>query len=234
MIRENIERVYEKIREVCRRVGRDPEEIILVGVTKYADPVQIRQAVEAGLRHIGENKVQQARAKFSVLQNLSESVTRHMIGHLQSNKIKQALELFDLIQSVDSLQLAREIETHAAKRGRNADILIQVNTSGEQQKFGMAPDEVILNLENIAKLTHVRVRGLMTMAPFEAPESAIRRCFRDLKSLSGRIQEHFSAGPKMTMQYLSMGMTDDFEIALEEGANMLRIGRAIFEKRNLK
>ena len=228
MIQDNISGVLDKITAVCQRIGRDPGEIVLVGVTKFADASQVNEAIQSGLRHIGENRVQEVQKKFSLIKDSDFKVTRHMIGHLQTNKIKHALESFDLIQSVDSLKLATALETQAAKQNRNVDILLQVNTAGEDQKFGCEPSEVCPLTKELIKLRHVRLMGLMTIAPLTQDTEIVRKCFRDLRLLSDQIREQFS-DDNLEMKYLSMGMTDDYEIALEEGSNMIRIGRAIFQ-----
>lgn len=227
MIRDNISRILSKITAVCQRIGRDPGEIALVGVTKFADISKINEAIESGLRHIGENKVQEAQKKFPLLEGPGPKVTRHMIGHLQTNKVKHALDCFDLIQSVDSLKLAVALEGQAAKQDKNIDILLQVNTAGEERKFGLASSKVAALIEEIVKFKRVRLMGLMTMAPFTQDAEAARKCFSDLRILSDRIREQFGEDD-LEMKYLSMGMTADYEIALEEGSNMVRIGRAIF------
>jgi len=227
MIQDNISEILHKITAVCERVGRDPGEIALVGVTKFADAPQINEAIQSGLKHIGENKVQEAQKKFSLIKDFDIKVTRHMIGHLQTNKVKHALESFDLIQSVDSLKLATALETQAAKQNRNIDILLQVNVAGEKQKFGSEPSEVLPLIEELIKLRHVHLMGLMTIAPFTQDAEITRKCFKDLRLLRDKISGQFTDG-NVEMKYLSMGMTDDYEIALEEGSNMVRIGRAIF------
>ncbi len=228
MIRDNLKHVEDSIAAICRRLGRKFEDIVLIGVTKYAEPANIREGVEAGLRHIGENKVQEAQRKFPVLDELGVKVTRHMIGHLQTNKAKLALEFFDLIQSVDSLKLAQEITKHAGKSGKNADILIQVNTAGEEQKFGTAKNQAVSLVEEVSKLPGVRIQGLMAIAPLTDDKNIVRECFRGLRTLSEDFSKKYAGSKNVEMKYLSMGMTDDYEIALEEGSNMLRIGRAIF------
>jgi pyridoxal phosphate enzyme (YggS family) len=229
MIQDHLARILGRIGEICARLGKDPKEIVLVGVTKNAEVAAIREAIGAGLEHIGENKVQEARTKFPVLGDAIHKVTKHMIGHLQTNKVKQCLEIFDCIQSVDRIKLANVIEAQAATLNKNMDVLIQVNTAGEEQKFGVKPPETFFLIEAITKLKHIQIRGLMAMAPLRADDTIIRQCFRDLRLLRERVIERFSNAPNITMQYLSMGMTDDFEIALEEGSNMVRIGRAIFQ-----
>ena len=229
MIQDNIVRIFSQIEAVCHETGRVSSEITVVGVTKFVDVPQIQEAIEAGLKHIGESKVQEARKKFPGLGNSDIKVTRHMIGHLQTNKVKSALEVFDCIQSVDSLKLAVAIEEQAAKRNRSIDILIQVNTTGEQQKFGIAPSGVFAFIEQVIGLKHVRLQGLMTVAPLVEDKEVVRKCFRDLRLLRDGIVNKFSGDDRVVMTYLSMGMTGDYAIALEEGANMVRIGRAIFQ-----
>lgn len=229
MIKDNVSRVFEHITSVCDRTGRDPHEIILVGATKYATAEQIREAVEAGLKNIGENRVQDAQSKFPALDQLKVKAVRHMIGHLQTNKVKHAVELFDIIQSVDSVRLAEGIEKRAAELNKTIDILLEVNTSGEKQKYGVHPDEVPALVKEINRCPHIRLGGLMTMAPLTEERGRIRRCFRDLRELFDAVEEDFADHERIEMKYLSMGMSSDYEIALEEGANMIRIGRAIFE-----
>lgn len=228
MIHDNIQRILSHIEAVCRRAERDPNEITLVGITKFANVAEVREAVRAGLTHIGENKVQEARKKFSILDDLDAKVTKHMVGHLQANKVRQALEIFDYIQSVDNLKLAVAIEKQAAKLNKQIDILIQVNTAEERQKFGIEPSEVFTLIEAMANLEHVCVCGFMTMAPLVKDEEVIRKCFRDLRFLRDQTIQRFSGSERVVMKYLSMGMTGDYEIAIEEGSNMVRIGRAIF------
>ncbi|HQP10640.1 MAG TPA: YggS family pyridoxal phosphate-dependent enzyme [Candidatus Omnitrophota bacterium] len=228
MIRDNIAQIFSRIEAVCRKSGRDPKEIAFVGITKYADISQIKEAVAAGLTHIGENKVQDAKRKFSALEGFPAGVMKHMVGHLQTNKVKQAVEIFDCIQSVDSLKLAETIAEQAAKLNKTIDLLVQVNTAAEDQKFGIAPDETSSLIEQIVPLKNIRLCGLMAIAPLTEDRAIVRKCFRDLRVLREGISEKFSQDGRVAMKYLSMGMTDDYEIALEEGSNMTRIGRAIF------
>ena len=230
MIKDNLKRVHEDIHAVCKRIGRNPKEVILVGATKYADAAKIKEAVAAGLAHIGENRVQDAEEKFTALNQQHVRATRHMLGHLQTNKAKTAVEIFDLIQSVDSSRLALEIEKHAADLNKMADILVEVNTSGEAQKFGAPPDDVLPLIEDISRCPHIRLSGLMTMAPYTQDQKVIRKCFRDLRELFDAVEDDFVTHPRVEMKYLSMGMSDDYAIALEEGSNMVRIGRAIFKE----
>lgn len=222
MIAENLQHVRSKIASVCAKAGRNPEEIILVGITKYAEADKIQEALAAGLTHIGENRVQEAERKYA---QVATPCMKHLVGHLQSNKVNAAIQFFDLIESVDRIKIARKIDKHAGYQNKTMDILVQVNTSGEEQKYGVAPEELWLLLEEIHSLKHLRLQGLMTIAPFTEEREIIRRCFRDLKNLFDEANEKLNS----KMLYLSMGMSNDYDIALEEGANMLRIGRAIFQ-----
>lgn len=225
MIGENIARLKTSVAEICRVMDRDPEEITIIGVTKYSDAAHIQEAVDAGLKHIGENRIQQAATKYADLAH----VTKHMIGHLQTNKVKQAIQLFDMIQSVDSLYLAQEIDRQCEKLGRSLDVLLQVNTSGEAQKFGVAPEKVWDLLAGIGDCKNLTVQGFMTIGPLADNEIKVRDCFKRLKEIFVKAKADFSSSKKVQMRYLSMGMSDDYKIALQEGSNMLRIGRAIFQ-----
>lgn len=228
MIRENILRVQDNISIVCKRLGRNPKEIILVGVTKYSLSDSIQEALDSGLCHIGENKVQDALTKYQNLQLNQQTVMRHMIGHLQTNKVKQALEIFDVIQSVDSLRLAQAIEKQCQRLNRTIDVFIQVKTSGEDRKFGVLPEDTFSLLKQLSDCPCLRVCGLMTLALWSHDKRLVRDCFKKLKYLYDRIKDQFSHYPNIQMRFLSMGMTDDYVTAIEEGANMVRIGRAIF------
>ena len=229
MIRDNIVTIEQNIASICKRLNRNPQEIAIVGVTKYGDASKIKEAVEAGVKHIGENRVQDALEKFPVLDGLKVKVTKHLIGHLQANKAKYAVQLFDMIQSVDSFKLAQEIDRQASKNNRVMNILAQINTSGEAQKFGAEKSDGLALVEQAAALKNLRILGLMTIGPMTEDKSVVRQCFRDLRAIYDEISKKFSGSEKIKMQYLSMGMTDDYEIALEEGSNMVRIGRAIFK-----
>ncbi len=230
MIKERLAQVHKDIEAVCNRIGRNHKEIILVGASKYADAAQIKEAVAAGLKHIGENRVQDAMEKFAILDPEHVRATRHMLGHLQTNKAKDAVGIFDLIQSVDSIKLADEIEKHAAKLSKTMEILVEVNTSQEEQKFGVHEDEVLPLIEGISRCEHIRLSGLMTMAPYTPDKTIIRKCFRDLRELFDAVEDEYATHPRVEMKYLSMGMTEDYAIAIEEGSNMVRIGRAIFKE----
>lgn len=229
MVIDNLNSLREEIKQVCERVGRDVKDIVLVGVTKYSAADKVIEGIQAGLTDIGENRVQDAREKFPQLGDLASRVRKHMIGHLQTNKVRHAVELFDIIHSVDSEKLALEIDKQSAIAGKVMEILMQVNTAGEEQKSGVDPRDALPLATYISGLENVRLRGLMTMAPLTDDEAIVKKTFHDLRALSEAITAKFSGVPGVEMKYLSMGMSDDYKIALEEGANMLRIGRAIFK-----
>jgi len=228
MISRNLTAVRQHIESVCRSVHRDSQEITLVAATKYASVAQIRAALEAGLTDIGESKVQDAQEKFSQLGPALTGVTKHMIGHLQTNKVKRAVQLFDLLQSVDSVKLVREIERRAAQQERDVAVLIEINASGEEQKYGASCEGAFALVDEILKGEHIILKGLMTVGPLSGHEEIIRQAFRQVKRLSRDIIRKYAGEARVQMQYLSMGMTQDYPLALEEGANMLRIGSAIF------
>ena len=228
MIQARITQLSENIARICQKLGRDPNAITLVGVTKYASAAMIKEAIAGGITHLGENKVQESIQKYPALKNAQLKFTAHMIGHLQTNKVKQALQIFDCIQSVDSVRLAEELDRHAAVLKRFVPILIQVNVSGEQQKFGFSKDEALPAVKAILGLGHIQTVGFMTMAPLTEDKDWIRSCFRTLRELRDQVQDRFGGSGRAEMKYLSMGMSSDYEIALEEGSNMLRIGSTIF------
>jgi pyridoxal phosphate enzyme (YggS family) len=225
-VADNIKKLHARIAETCARSGRNPAEIELVAVTKRVDMARIEQAVESGVRILGENKVQEAWQKY---RQSALNVRWHMIGHLQTNKVKRVLQFADMIQSVDSLRLAQEIDLQAQRLAKTVDILIQVNTSGESSKFGLSPDDTDRTIGAISELPNVRIRGMMTIATFTSDKSLVRSCFRSLREIRDKIaQKNYS---RVDMRELSMGMTDDFEFAIEEGGTILRIGRLIFGER---
>lgn len=229
MIRDRICQIQENINRVCQKVGRNPLDITVVVATKYASAAEIREVIAAGIKHIGENRVQDAEQKFAQLGELANKVTKHMVGHLQTNKAKEAVKVFDMIQSVDSEKLVLEIEKRAAAQDKaSIPVLIEVN-SGEEQKNGILPAELMGLVEKVAACPHISLCGLMTMAPLTQDKELVRKSFRNLRISSEQIARQFKGHPRVAMQYLSMGMTDDYEIAIEEGSNMVRIGRAIFQ-----
>ncbi len=225
-VRENLESVRERIERACLRTGRSPDEITLVAVTKTVGPDRIQEAVDAGVRVLGENRVQEAEAKIGAVRG---EVAWHMVGHLQRNKVRKAVGMFDVIQSVDSLRLAEEVDRRGEEAGRVVDMMVEVNTSGEETKHGVSPEDAVDLTGKISELPHSGIKGLMTIGAFTDDERVVRACFRTLRGLAEDVRR---AGiPDVEMRYLSMGMTSDFEPAIEEGSNMVRIGTAIFGPR---
>lgn len=226
-LKQQLRAVLERIHRACDRSGRDPRGVRLVAVSKTVPSERVRQAVEAGVQILGENYIQETRHKYDELSDLS--VSWHFIGHLQRNKAKYAVRMFDLIHSLDSLKLARELDRQAARRQRVQPVLIQVNISREESKSGIATEEIETLVREVAALEHIRLQGLMTMPPFfDQPERA-RPYFRKLSQLARHIAE--LGIPDVSMQELSMGMSGDFEVAVEEGATLVRVGTAIFGAR---
>lgn len=229
-IRARIQEVRERMEAAAARVGRDPARICLVAVTKTVEPERILAAYELGLRHFGENRVQEAAAKIPVVNTEAREppITWHMVGHLQRNKAKRAVRLFDFLHSLDSVRLALELEKRCAALDKTLPVLLEVNVSGEATKYGFAPEELFEAVEVIATLPHLRIQGLMTIAPIVPQAEEARPFFRRLRELRDELQRRF---PGLDWHHLSMGMTDDFEVAIEEGATMVRLGRAIFGER---
>lgn len=227
MLSENLREVQDNISEACRRSGRNPEEVTLIAVSK-TKPVEVLQdAYDAGARFFGENKVQEITAKYPVLPS---DIHWHMIGHLQRNKVKYIIDKVDMIHSVDSLRLAQTIEQEAAKHNKIMPILLEVNIAEEDTKFGLKVQEVQPLLEEIYSFEHIQVEGLMTIAPFVDNAEDNREVFRALKKLSVDISGKNINN--INMHVLSMGMTGDYEVAVEEGATMVRVGTGIFGARN--
>ncbi len=223
-IRENLKRVQERIAEAALRSGRRPEEVRLVGATKGVPPERILEAVEAGLDTIGENYVQEAQRKYEII---GGRVKWHMIGRLQTNKAKHAVRLFEVIHSLSSLKLALELQKRAEREGRRIRVLVQVNLSGEETKAGVSPEGLPELIRTVLGMSNLEVSGLMTMPPYsEDPENS-RPFFRRLRELRDRLSEEGIILPE-----LSMGMSNDYEVAVEEGATMVRIGTAIFGPRS--
>lgn len=227
-IEQNLQIVKENIAEACAKQNRRAEDIAIVAVTKTMPAEVVEMAILAGIQFIGENRVQEADAKKA---DVIGSASWHLVGHLQTNKVRKALQIFDLIQSVDSLHLAEKIDSESKKLSKFTDILVQVNTSGEESKFGVEPAETLKLVEHIAvHFEAIRILGLMTIGLFTDDANKIRPCFVKLRDLALNISGiHL---PNVQMQYLSMGMTSDYKIAIEEGANMVRLGRVLFGERN--
>ena len=225
-IKQNLAEINRRLGDAARRAGREPAEIRLVAVTKTVSPERLQEAVAAGQSLFGENYVQEAKAKIA---SLGPGLTWHFIGHLQSNKARVAVELFDLIHSVDRLSLAQALEQAAGRLGKVQNILLQVNLAGEESKSGTAPANAQALLLAISQMPHLRVLGLMTMPPwFDEPER-VRPYFKELRELRDRLRRlNLVEGD---LPELSMGMTGDFEVAVAEGATLVRIGTAIFGRR---
>jgi PLP dependent protein len=217
-IRANVERVRERIARAAERAGRRPDDVLLIAVSKTVEVGRIRSAVAAGITALGENRVQEAKEKVAAL---GRPVPWHLIGHLQTNKVKDALALFDVIHSIDRLELARECDRRARPSERVVDALLEVNVGGEASKSGFAPGDVAAALEATAALDHLRIRGLMAIPPVVERADDARGWFRELRALAER----------HGLKELSMGMSADFEVAIEEGATMVRVGTAIFGAR---
>jgi pyridoxal phosphate enzyme (YggS family) len=236
-IEGNIARLNERISRAAERAGRRPDEITMVAVTKTFPPERIQEAWDAGLREFGENRVQEAEPKVLWFRERERKLKWHMVGHLQRNKVRKAIELFDMVHSVDSLRLAKELSRRCQSAQVTMPVLLEVNVSGEASKYGFPVYErddeqfkvFLIIVEEIVSLSNLDPQGLMTIAPFGASEEVLRSCFRRVRSLLDELEQRF---PEQPWQHLSMGMTDDFEVAIEEGATIIRIGRAIFGARN--
>ena len=224
-LRDNLARVRQQIADAAVRSGRPAEAVMLVGVTKYVEPPVARLLVEAGLDHLGESRPQELWSKAEALAELP--VHWHLIGPLQRNKGRRTLPLVAVIHSADSLRLIEEISREASARSFPADVLLEVNVSGDQAKHGLSPDEIEPLLPQVAKLPHVRVLGLMTMAALEGGAERARRDFAALRELRERLARN--CPPTVLLNELSMGMSGDFEVAIEEGATIVRVGSALFE-----
>lgn len=237
-ITDNLKRVHDEIATVCARVNRDPNEITLVAVSKTKPVSDILEAIDAGQQHFGENRVEEGMEKIpQVMEQTDKSVTWHMMGHIQSRKAKQVVPLFDLIHSVDSVKLAQKLSRLAVENGQSINILLEANVSGEEAKYGFdgynwhqneqTKDRLWQEFDEILQLPNLIICGLMTMAPFVDNMEVIRPVFADLFAL----REDLSKSFKIPMPELSMGMTNDYQVAIEEGATIIRVGRAIFGER---
>jgi pyridoxal phosphate enzyme (YggS family) len=220
----NLETVRQRIRAACERAGRNPDSVTLLAVSKTHPPETIKAAADCGQIFFGENKVQEARAKIPLCPG---KLRWHFIGHLQSNKCRDAVELFEMIQSVDSLSLAQEINKRAEQAAKRMPVLMEVNVAGEASKFGYQPERLLAELKEINALPRVEIHGLMTVPPWSPEAEESRPHFRRLRELKQRAEQVLGA----PLPHLSMGMSGDFEIAIEEGATMVRVGTALFGPR---
>lgn len=230
---KNISDTFKKMSYAAMRAGRSPEEVKLIAVTKTVKIEIIKEAIDGGLRVLGENRVQEARAKIEELSRLSTdnyeltSISWHLVGHLQKNKAKYAVQLFDLIHTIDSVELAEEIDRQAEKRGKIQRVLAQVKLSKEEAKHGVLPKDLMHLLEKIKALGNLKLEGLMTMPPFFEDTEEARPYFKRLLEVRNELEKMGFILPE-----LSMGMSNDFEVAIEEGATMVRIGTALFGERS--
>ncbi len=222
----NLARIRGRIAGAAERSGREPDEIRLVAVAKTVDAARVREALAAGVKDVGENYVQEAAAKRD---ELGDCARWHLIGHLQRNKAGKAVTVFDMIQTVDSLRIAEAIGRRAQALGKTTEVLLQVNTSGEESKFGVVPEQAEGVVEAIAGVSGVRLNGLMTIGRWDPDPERARSEFRLLAKLARRLGERTG----FEMEWLSMGMSHDFEVAIEEGANLVRVGTGIFGPRSL-
>ena len=227
MLAENLETVRASIADAAARAGRNASEIELVAVSKTHPPEAVHEALDAGQFLFGESRVQEARAKIPMLPGRARW---HFIGHLQKNKVRHALPLFELFHGIDSLELARDVDRIAAEAGAFPKVLIEVNVAGEASKFGFTPDRVRAQMEELLALDRVQIEGLMTIAPFATEAEPSRKFFAALRELRDRLQTEF----RVPLPRLSMGMSGDFAVAIEEGATLVRVGTAIFGKRSGK
>ncbi len=226
-IEKNILQIKENIGNALKKSGREGDEVQLIAVTKTVDINRINEAIEAGITSIGENRTNEIEEKYNLI---GSKVDFHMIGHLQTNKVKNIIGKTKLIHSLDRISLAKELDKRSKRNNIVTDVLLQVNVAEEESKFGLKVDEVLYFIEDILELTNIRVRGLMTIAPYTEDRSYLRNVFRSLYKLSEDIKTRNYEG--LSMDYLSMGMSNDYEIAIEEGSNMVRVGSSIFGKRN--
>ena len=226
MIKEQLDEVRERVREACLRAGRAPEDVTLIAVSKTKPAQAVQEAYDAGARDFGENKVQEILQKKPVL---PQDIRWHMIGHLQRNKVHQVIGKAVLIHAVDSLRLAEQIESEAAKRDLDVDVLLEINVAKEESKYGFFLEDAEEAIRRISALPHVHIRGLMTIAPFVENPEENRGIFKKLYQFSVDINDKNI--DNVTMGVLSMGMSGDFEVAIEEGATMVRVGTSIFGAR---
>lgn len=224
LLKKRLAEVKDRIFRATERSGRDPAQVKLVAVTKQVGIDKIREAISAGATIIGESRVQEASRKYDQIG--SAGVTWHLVGHLQTNKVKPALEIFDFIHSVDRLSLAVEIDRCARQMDKMVSALVQINVAAEESKFGLLEDQLFPLLSEMDALEHLRIEGLMTIAPLVTNPEEARPWFSRLRELAEEIKQR--RWKSIKMRYLSMGMSNDFEVAIEEGANMVRIGSAIF------
>ena len=226
-IKENIKALRKRVFDAAAKCGRKAEDIRIIAVSKTIDIERIRVAVDEGIPDLGENRVQELTEKYDII---DRACNWHLIGHLQTNKVKYIIDKVSMIHSVDRIELAEEIQKHAQKAGRIIDVLVQVNVAGEETKFGISPDKAMEFVRLLAGFSNLKVKGLMTIAPLVNNQEEVRGVFRKLRKIFIDINEENI--DNISMECLSMGMSNDFEVAIEEGANIIRVGTAIFGKRH--
>lgn len=223
-LESNLQSIQERIRQACDRARRDPTGVLLLAVAKSQPPEAVQAAAALGLTHFGENKVQEAKGKIPLCPG---RLHWHMIGHLQTNKARDAVMLFEMVQSVDSLHLAEELDRRAEQAAKQVPVLLEVNAVGEASKFGYRPEQLLADLERLNALPRLVIHGLMTVPPYVTDPERVRPVFRQLAELKRRCEDRLGA----PLPHLSMGMSGDFAVAIEEGATMVRIGTALFGER---
>ncbi len=219
------EQLQQRIAAACERSGRSPDEVNVVAVTKYVSTDQMKKALQLGVKHLGENRVQHAVQKW---EELGDSGVWHFIGHLQTNKVKDIIGKFDYIHSLDRISLLKEIEKRARMQGIKVSCFVQVNVSGEESKYGMPPHQLFDFMQEAARMEHINICGLMTMAPLVDNPEEVRSVFRELRMLKDKVNAAYIPG--VEIQHLSMGMSGDFEVAIEEGATFIRVGSYLFSQ----
>ena len=229
LIQRNIQHVRNRIAQACERVDRDPQSIKLLAVTKTVEPERIRMAACQGLTAVGENRVQEAERKVKQIKDDADKLEWHFIGHLQSNKVNKVVRFASMVQSIDRMKIVRKMNRRLKKVDKTMDVLIQVNVSGEESKYGLDPNQTVDFIRKASEYRRLNIKGLMTIGLFSKDWPKVRAGFRHLRELRDEVADEQIE--HVTMDYLSMGMTNDFEIAIEEGANMVRVGRAIFGER---
>jgi pyridoxal phosphate enzyme (YggS family) len=228
-IKNNLETVKQRIIDTCKRIGRDPSSVRLLPVTKTVSAERLRIAYAAGCHEMGENKLQEAREKSEALADLN--IQWAIIGHLQTNKAKYLARFANEFQALDSLKVAQELDKRLQNEGRAIDVYVQVNSSGEASKFGLPPEEVCNFVKQLPNYSSLRIKGLMTLAIFSSDHDRVRECFIKMREIQAMLRQDAPAG--LSFDELSMGMSGDYELAIEEGATVVRVGQAIFGKRPL-
>lgn len=223
-IQDRLDQIQQRMARACERSGRRADEVSLLGVSKFHEPDTIAALARAGLRCFGESRVQEARHKIPLCPG---NLEWHLIGHLQSNKCRDAVGLFQMIQSVDRMDIAAELQRHAEKQARTVPVLLEVNVAGESSKFGWSPEALLENLDALCALTRLEIHGLMTIAPYATDPEKVRPVFRRLRDCQQRCEEKMG----VPLPVLSMGMSGDYEVAIEEGSTLVRIGTALFGPR---